>query len=163
LIASISKGQVDPRQACQCQQTDYRCGSRRDFHESILDKLRCPRHGIRVDLDARKQIRVPPVVDPCGCAAEFNLHAAILEVSDEILVRIACGYVAVGIVGAIVQCHVAGVRVKDRCDLGLGVPVGNVILDEAKVENQAGRSPSNSKAPILNANFTPVSLTSMLI
>jgi hypothetical protein len=113
------------------------CGSLCDFHESILDKLRCPCHGIRVDLDARKQVGVPPVVDFCGCPAEFNLHAAVLKVSDEILVRITRRYVAVGIVGAIVQRHVTSVRVKDGYDLGLGIPIGNVIFDELKVENRS--------------------------
>jgi hypothetical protein len=48
---------------------------------------------------------------------------------------------------------VASVRVKDGDDLHLH-SIGDVVLDKLKVENQAGRSPSNANAPILNTVFT---------
>ena len=92
-------------------------------------------------------------------AAELNLHAAFLEVADKVLVGIARCDVAVGIIGDVMQRHVAGIRVKYRDDLRLGIPIGDVIFDELEVEIEAGRSPSNAKAPILNTVFTFDSFT----
>ena len=43
-------------------------GSFRDLHESFLNELRRSRHGIRVDLDSGKQVRVSPFVSFRGRA-----------------------------------------------------------------------------------------------
>jgi hypothetical protein len=40
-----------------------------------------------------------------------------------------------GVVGRIVQCHVACVRMKDRNEIALGVPVGGIVGDELKVKD----------------------------
>ena len=63
----------------------------------------------------------------CGRAAKLNLDAVCHEVSQEYLIGIAGRYVPVGVIGAIVQRYVACVRVKDRNNLGLGIPVGGVV------------------------------------
>src|SRR6516225_8772558 len=106
----------------------------RYFHESFLNELCRPCHGVCVDLDAGKQVPVDPSVRLRGRTTQLDLHAAFHLVGDETLVGIAGCYVPVGIVGGIVQRHVAGVGVKYRDDLGLGFPIGDIILDELKVE-----------------------------
>ena len=70
-----------------------------------------------------------------GRVAELNLHAAFLEITDEFLVRIARRDVAVGVIGDVVQRHMAGVRVKYGYDLRLGMPIGDAIFDQLEVEN----------------------------
>jgi len=47
------------------------------------------------------------------------LHTAFHQVSDKLLVRVAGRYIPFGVVGAVAQRHVAGVRVKDGDDLDL--------------------------------------------
>ena len=79
----------------------------RDFHEPFLNELCRPRHGIRVDLDARQQVRIAPPVDFCSCTTQFDLHAALHQIRDKSLVRVAGRDVPVGIVGAIFQRHMA--------------------------------------------------------
>jgi hypothetical protein len=113
----------------------------RDFHEPLLNELRRSRHGIRVDLDSGKQVCVSPLVNFRGRATQLNLRTAFHQVSDELFVGIAGRHVSFGIVRAVVQCHVARIRVKDRNNLGLGVPVGDVVLDELKVENGGWQIP----------------------
>ncbi len=120
-----------------------RSGSFRNLHETFLNKLRRSRHGIRVDLDAGKQICISPVVSLRGRATQLYSHAALLQVSDELFVGIAGRYVPIGIVGVIVQRHVAGIRVKDGDDFGIGVPAGSVIPDKDRsgqipLERQGG-------------------------
>lgn len=110
-------------------------GSFRDLREPFLNELRHSRHGIRVDLDSRKQVCSSPLVNFRRRATQLNLHTAFYQVSDEPLVRIAGRHHPFGIVRLVVQRHVARIRVKDRKDLGPGVPVGNIFLDEVKVEN----------------------------
>src|SRR6185437_6130670 len=112
------------------------CGLLSDPHETGLEKLSRPRHRISVHLDAWKQVGIPPVVGTCGRAAELNLNVASLEVSEKIFVGIARRNVAVGVVGGVVQCQATGVCMKHRCDLGLCVPVPDLILDELKVEDR---------------------------
>jgi hypothetical protein len=73
---------------------------------------------------------------------------------DEVLVGIAGRDVSVGVIGDVVQCHMASIRVKYGDDLRLGSPIGDVIFNELEVEIEAGRSPSNTKVPILNTIFT---------
>jgi hypothetical protein len=103
-------------------------GSFRNLHETLLNELRRSRHGILVHLDVGKQICVSPVVSLRGRATQLYSHAALLQISDELFVGIAGRYVPIGIVGAIVQRHVAGVRVKDSDDFGIGVPAGMSFL-----------------------------------
>ena len=78
--------------------------------------LSCPRPGIRVDLDAREQVGVSPVV-----SSRSPTHAALHRVRYKVRVGIAGRDVSIGIVGGIVQRHVAGVGMKDGDDLRLGV------------------------------------------
>src|SRR6202171_6224120 len=73
---------------------------------------------------------VPPVVNFRSRATQLNVHPTFHQVSDEFLVGIAGRYVPFGVVGAVVQGHVACVRVKDGDDLRLGVPNGDVVLDK---------------------------------
>src|SRR5215813_7183088 len=110
-----------------------------DFHEASLNELDRPRHGIRVDPDAGKQVGVDPPVRLGGCAAQLDLNATSGQDSDQILVGIAGRYIPFGVVGAVVQRHVAGVRVKHGDKLGLGVPTGDVVPDELQVENRSGQ------------------------
>lgn len=88
-----------------------------DFHESLLDKLDHPGPGIGVDLDPREQIRIPPVVDSRGRAAQLNVHAPAHEARDQLLVGVPGPDVAFGVVGRVVQRDVACVGVEDRDDL----------------------------------------------
>jgi hypothetical protein len=90
--------------------------SLRDFHESLLNELRRPRHGIRVDLDVGEQVGVTPVVRLRGRPAQFDAYSALHQVCQKVLVGITGGDVSIGIVGAIVQRRVAGVGVKDGDD-----------------------------------------------
>ena len=68
-------------------------------------------------------------------AAQFDFRTAFHQVSDELLVRIAGRHHPFGVVCLVVQRHVARIGVKDRNDLRLGVPAGDVLLEELKVEN----------------------------
>jgi hypothetical protein len=133
--------------------------SLRDFYEPFLNELSRSRHGIRVDLDVGKQIGVPPVVNFRGRATQLNVHPTFHQVSDELLVGIAGRYVPFGVVGAVVQGHVASVRVKDGDDLRLGVPIGDVVLDKLKVENRSRQISFERQAPILYTVFTFASFT----
>jgi hypothetical protein len=134
-------------------------GSFRNLHETFLNELRRSRHGIRVDLDAGKQICVSPVVSLRGRATQLYSHAALLQVSDELFVGIAGRYVPVGIVGVIVQRHVAGVRVKDGDNIGVGVPAGSVIPDKLEVEDRSGQIPLERQGGNTDTAFTSVSFT----
>jgi hypothetical protein len=116
-------------------------GSFGHLHEAFLDELIGSRHGVCVDLDIGKEIRIPPVVNfRCG-AAQLDFHTALDQVGDQILIRIAGRDATVGIVRAVMQRDVTGVRVKDRNDLRLGVPTGDVVLDELHVEDRGRQVP----------------------
>jgi hypothetical protein len=45
---------------------------------------------------------------------QLNVRTAFHQVSDELFVRIAGRHIPVGVVGLVVQRHVARIRVKDR-------------------------------------------------
>src|SRR6266851_8044782 len=64
-------------------------GSFRDFHESFLNELRHPCHGIGVDLDSRKHVFVSPVVNLRRRATQLKVHTAFHQVGDEVFVWIA--------------------------------------------------------------------------
>src|SRR5262249_38938214 len=72
-------------------------------------------------------------------STQLDLHAALLQVRDEKPVGVAGRYVPVGVIGPVIQRRVAGIRVKDGDDLGIGLPLGDVILDEQKVKNRSGQ------------------------
>ena len=134
-------------------------GSLRNFYESLLNELRGSSHGIRVDLDVGQQVGVAPVVSFGGRAAQFDAHSPLYQVRHEVLVGIAGGNVSIGIVGGIMQRHMAGIGMKDSDDLRLGVGVGDIIGDELKVENRGRQSPSNASALMLYTVFTSLSFT----
>jgi hypothetical protein len=73
-------------------------------------------------------------MDLCGSAAEFDLHTSLHQVCNKLLVWVPSGNVTVRVERLVVQRHVAGICVKDRYNLGLGVPVGDVVRDELKVK-----------------------------
>ena len=60
-----------------------------DLYESVLYKLGYSRHGVRIDLDAGKQVFVSPMVDCRGGSAQLDLHPAFHEIRDKFLVRVA--------------------------------------------------------------------------
>ena len=60
--------------------------SLRDFHEALPHEFRRPCHCVGVDLDAGKQVRISPVVNLCGRAADFDLHAMLPKIGDEIFI-----------------------------------------------------------------------------
>src|ERR1700759_4039814 len=60
---------------------------------------------------------------------------------DKILVRIAGRHIPIGVVRVVIRRHVARIGVKNRNNLSRGVPIGDVALNELKVENGNGRSP----------------------
>ena len=116
-------------------------GSFRDFHEPFLNELRPPRHGIRVDLDSGKHVFVSPVVNLRRRATQLKVHTAVHQVRDKVFVRIAGCHIPFVVVRLVVQRHVARIRVKDRDHLSLGIPVGDVVLDELKVEDRSRQIP----------------------
>jgi hypothetical protein len=79
----------------------------------------------------------PPVMGFRGRPAELNLHAALLEVADKVLVGIARRDLPVGVIGDVVQRHMASIRVKYGDDLRFGIPIGDVIFDELELENRS--------------------------
>ena len=99
----------------------------------------------------------------CGRATQLNLHTAFHEVCDEPFVGIAGRYVPFGVVRIVVQCHVARVRVKDRNNLSLGVPAGDIVLDELKVEKGRRQIPFKHQGANAEATFTSANLTGMSI
>jgi len=106
---------------------------------------------------------VSPVVGFRGRATQLNLRTAFHQVSDELLVGIPCRHVAFGVVRAVVQRHVGRIRVKDRNNLGLGVPVGDVVLDELKVEDGSRQIPfdrqgTDTERRLHFSNFTGMSM-----
>jgi hypothetical protein len=117
------------------------CSSFGDFHKALLNELRRSRHGVCVDLDIGKEILIPPVVNFGGGAAQLDFHTALDQVGDQIPIGIAGRNATVGIVRAVMQRDVAGVRVKDRNDLRLGIPTGYVVLDELHVEDRGRQVP----------------------
>src|SRR5215831_9568108 len=74
----------------------------RDLYETLLNKLRRPRHGICVDLDSGNEVGVSPAVDLCCSATEFDLHTALHQVCNKFLVWVACCNITVGIVRLVV-------------------------------------------------------------
>ena len=94
----------------------------RDLYKPFLKELCRSRHGIRVDLDAGKQVFVSPFMNFRGRAAQLNLHTAFHQVGDEPLVGITARYAPFGVVGLVVQRHMARLRVKDRNNLRRGRP-----------------------------------------
>jgi hypothetical protein len=72
------------------------------------------------------------------------LHTAFHQLSEEFLVRIAGRHLSFGVVGIVVQSHVTGICVKDGNDLGLGLPVRDVVRDVSSTLRQP-----NSIAPRL--------------
>jgi hypothetical protein len=117
------------------------CSSFGDFHKALLNELRRSRHCVCVDLDIGKEILIPPVVNFRGGAAQLDFHTALDQVGDQIPIGIAGRNATVGIVRAVMQRDVAGVRVKDRNDLRLGIPTGYVVLDELHVEDRGRQVP----------------------
>jgi hypothetical protein len=79
------------------------------------------------------------------------LHTAFHQVRDEVLVWIAGCYIPFGVVRLIVQRHVVRIRVEDHDHLSLGVPIGDVVRDELKVEDRSLQIPSNAKAGTLKS------------
>ena len=80
--------------------------------------------------DSGKQIFISPVVDGGRGPAQLDLHPAFHEICDKVLVRIAGSHHSVDVVGLVVQRRVTRIRMKDRYDLGLGLPFGDVFRDE---------------------------------
>ena len=74
----------------------------RNLHESLLNELRRPRHGIRVDFDAGEQIGIAPVVSLRGRPAQLDAHTALHRVCHKVLIGIAGRDVSIGVVGGIV-------------------------------------------------------------
>jgi hypothetical protein len=72
-----------------------------------------------------------------GRPAELNLHTALLDVADKVLVGIARRDVPVGVIGDVLQRHMASIRVKYGDDSEFGIPIGDVIFDEQEVENRS--------------------------
>ena len=89
----------------------------------------------RYCLDSGKQVFISPVVDSRGRPAKLDLHSAFHQFCHKLLVRIAGRHHAAGVVRLVVQRHVARVGMKDRYDLGLGLPIGDVFRDEPKMKD----------------------------
>ena len=70
----------------------------RDLYETLLNKLRRPRHGIGVDLDSGNKVCISPAIDFCCSATEFDPHTALHQVGNKLLVWVASGNIAVGVV-----------------------------------------------------------------
>ena len=71
----------------------------------------------------------------CSGTAQFDLNTTLHQVLDEFLVRIARRNISVSVVRLVVQRHVAGICVEHRDDVRLRIPIGDVTLDELKVED----------------------------
>ena len=108
-----------------------------DLHESLLDELCRSRHGIRIDLDVRKQVLISPTVGLCSRAAKFDLHVTLLQIGNEILVGITRRYVAISVVGCVVQSHMASIRMEDCNNLRGRGPVADVVVDELHVKDRS--------------------------
>src|SRR5262249_25771530 len=104
------------------------CSSLGDLHESLLDELCRSCHGIRIDLDVRQQVLVSPAMGLCGRAAKLDLHAALLQIGNEILVGVARRDVAICVVCRVVQSHMPGIRMEDCDDLRGRAPARDVVL-----------------------------------
>src|SRR5690349_11660057 len=74
-----------------------RDASLRDLDKPFLHQLRHSCHRIRVDLDPRQHIRIPPLVDARGRPAQLDLDTSPLQLGDEYAVRIAGGHIAFGV------------------------------------------------------------------
>src|SRR5262245_13667196 len=78
-----------------------------DLDESVLYKFGNSSHGIRVDLDAGKQVFISPMMGSRGSPAKLDLHTAFYEIRGKLLVRVAGGHIALGIVCLVVESNVA--------------------------------------------------------
>src|SRR5215831_4514424 len=157
LISMNLQISVDERLAVEALGRPQRCGQMRrtarsatprlpaagldlifgDFHESLLDKLGRPGHGIGVDLDPRYEIPISVVVDLSAGAAQLDVHPAAHEVRDQLLVRVPGLDAAVGAVCRVVQHDVACVGMEDHDNLRCRAPVRDVVSDEPKVEERS--------------------------
>jgi len=107
-----------------------------DLYETLLNKLCGPRHGIGVDLNSGNSVRIPPTVGLCCSATEFDLDTVLHQVCDQFSIGIPSSNIAVVVVRLVVQRRVAGVCVKDYYNLGLGLPIGDIVHDELKVKER---------------------------
>jgi len=78
-------------------------------------------------------------------AAQLKWHTAFHQVRDEFFVRIAGCHIPFGVVRLVVQSHWPAFVWKTPDHLSLGVPVGDVVLDELKVEDRSCRSLRTSR------------------
>src|SRR5215467_14830883 len=108
-----------------------------DLYETLLNKLCGPRHGIGVDLDSGNDVRIPPAVGLCCSATEFDLDAALHQACDQLLIGIPGSNIAVVVVRLIVQRRVSSVRMKDRDNFELHLPIGAVVRDEPEVKESS--------------------------
>src|SRR4030095_16885770 len=56
----------------------------RDFYAPLLNEMCCSGHGIGVDLDSGNEVCVSPAMNLCRRATEFDLHAALHQVCNEL-------------------------------------------------------------------------------
>ncbi len=82
-----------------------------------------------------------PVRFTPDCFLKFFPERAGHQVCDELLVRIAGRHLPFGVVRLVVQSHVARIGVKHCNHLGLGVPVGDVVLNKLKVKYRSWQIP----------------------
>src|SRR5262245_34076208 len=137
------------------------CSSLGDLHESLLNELCRSCHGIRIDLDVRQQVLVSPAMGLCGRAAKLNLHAALLQIGNEILVGVARRDVAICVVRRVVQSHMPAFVWKTATISEAALQPAMSFLMSCMWKIEAGRSTSNAKAQMLNTTFTSDSLTGM--
>src|SRR5215471_13170677 len=90
--------EADPSESGQFHTPESDALGFRDLYETLLNKLRRPRHGIGVDLYSGNEVCISPTVD-LGCsAAELDLHTSFHQVCNQLLVWVASGNIAVGVV-----------------------------------------------------------------
>ena len=57
----------------------------RDLYQTLLNKLCSPRHRIGVDLYSGNDVCIPPAMDLCCSATEFDLHTSLHQVCNKLL------------------------------------------------------------------------------
>src|SRR5215813_10419541 len=83
---------------------------------------------MRIDLDIRKQVLVSPTVGLCGRAAKLDLHVALLQIENEILVGVSRRDVAIRVVRRVVQSHMPSIRMEDCDNLRGRAPARDVVF-----------------------------------